>query len=162
MKSYIGIWRKIPVILIVSILVLSVFAGCGKNDAISVNKLPEASDGAITFPASDFNDGTAKFYTYEADGTKIRFFILKSSDGEIRAAFDSCDVCWRADKGYEQRGDLMICRNCGQSFKSDKINTVKGGCNPAPLERTSADGKIIIKIEDLKKGKEFFDFRKRG
>jgi uncharacterized membrane protein len=162
MKSYIGIWRKISVTLAGSILVLSVFAGCGKDDAISLNKLPEASDGVITFPASDFSDGAAKFYNYEDNGIKIRFFILKSSDGEIRAAFDSCDVCWRADKGYEQRGDSMICRNCGQSFRSDKINTVKGGCNPSPLERTSADGKIFIKVDDILKGREYFDFRKRS
>ena len=162
MKLYISIGRKIPVSLVVSILILLFIAGCGKDDVISLNKLPEVSDGAITFPASDFNDGAAKFYNYEDNGIKIRFFILKSSDGEIRAAFDSCDVCWRADKGYEQRGDSMICRNCGMSFRSDKINTVKGGCNPSPLERTTADGKIIIKIDDILKGREYFDFGKRS
>ncbi|PKL16314.1 MAG: DUF2318 domain-containing protein [Spirochaetae bacterium HGW-Spirochaetae-5] len=162
MKLYINIGKKITVSLVVSFIILSIITGCGKEDAISVNKLPEVSDGAITFPAPDFDDGAAKFYNYEDNGIKIRFFILKSSDGEIRAAFDSCDVCWRADKGYEQRGDSMICRNCGQSFRSDKINTVKGGCNPSPLERSSADGKIIIKVDDILKGREYFDFKKRS
>ena len=30
----------------------------------------------------------------------------------------------------------MVCNNCGQKFSSDLINEIKGGCNPAPLERT--------------------------
>jgi hypothetical protein len=42
---------------------------------------------------------------YTDGALTIRYFILKSSDGIIRAAFDACDVCWPAGKGYFQDGD---------------------------------------------------------
>ena len=61
---------------------------------------------------------------------------MQSKDGEYRAAFDACDVCYPNKKGYTQQGDLMVCNNCGLQFESTKINEVKGGCNPSPIERT--------------------------
>ena len=76
----------------------------------------------------------------------------------IRAAFDACDVCWRAGKGYFQSGDVMVCRNCGRQFASVLVNEVKGGCNPAPLNRAIENGKLIIKVKDILQGKQYFDF----
>ncbi|HEY7527662.1 MAG TPA: Fe-S-containing protein, partial [Candidatus Deferrimicrobiaceae bacterium] len=66
----------------------------------------------------------------ELDGRQFHYFVLRSSDGTYRAAFDACDVCFRANRGYRQEGDLMVCNQCGQTFPSVKINEVKGGCNP--------------------------------
>jgi uncharacterized membrane protein len=86
----------------------------------------------------------------------LRFFILKSRDGVIRAAFDACDVCWRSKKGYTQQRNKMVCINCGLKFRSDKINEVKGGCNPAPLRRAVRDGKLIISQADVLSGRGFF------
>ena len=49
----------------------------------------------------------ARHYTYSAPGgITIKYFIIKSSDGVIRAAFDACDVCWPSGKGYQQEGGL--------------------------------------------------------
>jgi uncharacterized membrane protein len=118
----------------------------------------------ITYPVSTFSDGKARFYEYKApDGIVIKYFILKSSDGVIRAAFDACDVCWEAGKGYTQKDDFMICKNCGRRFHSNKINEVSGGCNPAPLVRKIQDGKVVIDTQNILTGKRYFDFRgKRG
>ena len=115
----------------------------------------------ISYPVDLFEDGKARHFKYTADGITIRYFILKSSDGVLRAAFDACDVCWRAGKGYYQRGGDMVCRNCGRSFDSTRINEVKGGCNPAPLERTVRDGELIIAVEDILAGKRYFNFNER-
>jgi uncharacterized membrane protein len=111
-----------------------------------------------TFPVSLFEDGKARHFQHTADGFTIKYFILKSSDGIIRAAFDACDVCWRAGKGYYQEGDHMVCRNCGRRFASVLVNEVKGGCNPAPLDRHVENGKVIIKVKDILTGKQFFNF----
>ncbi|MFC1657387.1 Fe-S-containing protein [Candidatus Moduliflexota bacterium] len=90
----------------------------------------------LTFPVSTFDDGQPKYYSYKGSGGRdVKFFVLKSSDGVIRAAFDACDVCYQSKKGYRQDGDFMVCNNCGQRFTSVRINEVKGGCNPAPLKR---------------------------
>jgi len=112
----------------------------------------------VTFPASLFDDGRARHFEHVDGRFTIRYFILKSSDGIIRAAFDACDVCWRAGKGHYQEGDYMVCRNCGRRFASVLVNEVKGGCNPAPLNRTYKDGKVIIQVKDILEGKQFFNF----
>lgn len=118
----------------------------------------------ITYPVATFNDGKARFYEHRAgDGIVIKYFILKSSDGVIRAAFDACDVCWEAGKGYVQKDEFMICKNCGRRFHSTKVNEVAGGCNPSPLSRTIKDGKVIIDTQNILAGKRYFDFKgKRG
>lgn len=119
---------------------------------------------AIAHAADLFDDGRARHFHYTDAGsdTTITYFVLKSSDGVIRAAFDACDVCWPAGKGYVQDGDEMICRNCGRRFASLRINEVQGGCNPAPLTRALVDGKIVIQVADLLEGRRYFDFSKKG
>jgi uncharacterized membrane protein len=112
----------------------------------------------VTFPASLFDDGKARHFQHVADSFTIKYFILKSSDGIIRAAFDACDVCWPAGKGYYQDGDVMVCRNCGRRFASVLVNEVKGGCNPAPLNRNVENGKVVIQVKDILEGKQYFNF----
>jgi uncharacterized membrane protein len=122
-----------------------------------------ASGTQITYPAGQFDDGKAQHFRYSADdGITIKYFVLESSDGVIRAAFDACDVCWRAGKGYYQSGDVMVCRNCGREFASVLVNEVKGGCNPAPLRRKLDGDKVVIEIADILAGKQYFDFSTRS
>jgi uncharacterized membrane protein len=47
-------------------------------------------------------------------------------------------------------------------FHSAKVNEVKGGCNPAPLERRVENGKLLIRVSDLNEGKAYFDFSRKG
>ena len=120
---------------------------------------PEAT--TVAYPAASFNDGIARHYEYQHNDITLRYFVLKSSDGVIRAAFDACDVCWPAGKGYYQDGDDMVCRNCGRRFASVLVNEVKGGCNPAPLTRGIVGDKLVIQTSDILEGKQYFDFSGR-
>jgi uncharacterized membrane protein len=127
---------------------------------VAVSALP-APATQITYPENTFANGKARFFTYKTDdGVTIRYFIMKSSDGVIRAAFDACDVCWLEHKGYTQQGDFMVCNNCGRRFPSTRINEVRGGCNPAPLKRKLEQGTVIIRVADILQGKSYFDFRR--
>jgi uncharacterized membrane protein len=125
------------------------------GDVVQAGDLP-VRDGAVRLPVSTFDDGQARWYTYPAGPKEIEFFVLKSSDGIIRAAFDACDVCFLAKKGYRQEGDDMVCNNCGQRFPSKLINEVRGGCNPSPLERTIEGDELVIKVEDILAGADYF------
>lgn len=130
----------------------------GGSTIVSGANTYEVSDNLISFPVSMFDDEQAKYYEFPTDsGTVLRYFILKSFDGVVRAAFDACDLCWRVGKGYEQSGDDMVCRSCGKRFASDRINEVKGGCNPAPLKRKIEDGKLVIDIDDILAGGQYFN-----
>ena len=117
----------------------------------------------VVYPVKDFQNGDARFYSYPAgDGVTIKYFVLKSSDGVIRAAFDACNVCFQAGKGYTQKGDFMVCNNCGRRFASIRVNEVTGGCNPVSLTREIKGDKIILKVNDILEGKKYFTFGKGG
>lgn len=113
-------------------------------------------DGAVRFPLSTFDDYQAHHYTYMNQGRPIEFFLLKSKDGVVRAAFNACDVCFGAKKGYTQDGDYMVCNNCGRRFPADQINVVQGGCNPSPLTRTVEGDTLVIRVEDIVQGQQYF------
>jgi uncharacterized membrane protein len=118
---------------------------------------PQIPADEVSYPESAFSNGKAKFFDYKTpEGKKIRYFIIKSSDSVIRAAFDACDVCWESGKGYKQDGDFMVCQNCGRRFQSTKVNVVTGGCNPSALTRTVKDGKVIITTQALNQGARLF------
>ena len=118
----------------------------------------ENNASQVSLPASLFEDGKARHFQHAAGEFNIKYFVLKSSDGIIRAAFDACDVCWPAGKGYYQEGDYMVCRNCGRKFASVLVNEVKGGCNPAPLNRRVENGKVVIEVKDILEGRQYFNF----
>ncbi len=167
--------RKNPTpIIIAAIVVIAVAAGLGwflmPVNGPSANPVAGApgnatgDNGQITYALSLFDDGQARHFDFvDAESkTTIKYFILKSTDGVVRAAFDACDVCWPEGKGYAQDGTVMICRNCGRRFESVKVNEVQGGCNPAPLKRTIQGDQLVIRMEDLKKGQTYFNFAKRA
>ncbi len=125
--------------------------------AAKSSRKPSRAADSVTFAISEYQDGRAKYYSYKAPGGKtIKFFVIKSSDGVIRAAFDACDVCYKSKKGYRKEGDFMVCNNCGQRFTSVKINEIRGGCNPAPLERKVVGDKLVIAVADILPGARYF------
>ena len=161
---------RLPMLLVSGLAVLVIAAVAffmtrnnGGETVAAESPKTDASATSITYPVELFADGKARHFRHKVDDAiTIQYFILKSSDGVIRAAFDACDVCWPAGKGYQQSGDVMVCRNCGRKFASVMVNEVKGGCNPAPLNRKVEDGKVVLQINDILSGKQYFDFSKRG
>ncbi|MBU4558719.1 MAG: DUF2318 domain-containing protein [Proteobacteria bacterium] len=116
----------------------------------------EPRDGVVTIPVSEVVDGDAHYYILKRDGFEVKFFLLKSPDGVIRAAFDACDVCFREKKGYVQDGEFMVWVNCSQRFHASRINEVKGGCNPSPLEREAGPDVVTIRERDIMAGRGYF------
>ena len=117
----------------------------GKFKTLKPNK-----DGNLYIPIKKVSDGQAHYFKAKADdGTLVNFFLVKSADGVIRAAVDACDVCYRSGKGYIQEGNVMVCTNCGRRFATDRINEVKGGCNPAPLNRVVKGDQLVISMQDI-------------
>ncbi len=134
----------------------------GKDNRFTTTGVESAPGSEqVEFAVNLFSDGQARHFEYTAGKHTISYFILKSSDGIIRAAFDACDVCWPAGKGYVQQGDQMVCRNCGRKFDSVRINEVKGGCNPAPLKRRIDGDRLVIQKADILEGLQYFNFSKK-
>jgi uncharacterized membrane protein len=141
---------KRSILAMIGLGIIFLTASCGAKNRMAVE------NGQVTIPVSEVNDGKAHHYSISLGGKEISFFVLESNDGVIRAAFDACDVCFPAKKGYSQDGDYMICNNCGRAFHESKINVEKGGCNPAPLDRSFDESVITIAVSDIAKGSVFF------
>ena len=110
-----------------------------------------------TLPVATFADGQARFYRYVTTaGREVKFFVMKSADGVLRAAFDACDTCFRYKLGYHQQGDVMVCNKCGRTFRSVDINVLQGGCNPAPLGRSVVGDQIVLKAASIEAGVSYF------
>ena len=116
---------------------------------------------AVRIPLKALDSGKALFLSLESESRQMYYFALKSRDGAYRAALDACDVCFQSNLGYRQEGDLMVCNKCGQTFPSDRIGEVKGGCNPHPLVRGIEGQYLVIKRADIVAGKDYFA-RKRS
>lgn len=154
---------RLPVLVCAAIIAIiaafAVFAFTNRQQhAQKAGAVPEHAHSV-----SLFDDGEARHFSYATEeGITIRYFVLKSTDGIIRAAFDACDVCWPENKGYYQQGHYMVCENCGRKFASVKVNEIKGGCNPAPLKRRVIGDQLVIRTADILEGKKYFDFSAGG
>jgi uncharacterized membrane protein len=135
----------------VTILVILVLSGSNAIAFLGGKfKSLKPEEGNLYIPINKVSDGKAHYFKAKSDdGTVVEFFLVKSSDGVIRAAIDSCDVCYRSGKGYVQEGNVMVCTNCGRRFATDRINDVKGGCNPAPLKRVVKGTNLLISMQDI-------------
>ena len=148
-------------ILLVTGLSITACSGSTSSGGGSISGgLITPANGKLEIPLAGISDGKAHHFQVKSDdGTMVSFFVLKSADGVLRAAIDSCDVCYRSGLGYYQEGDNMICKNCGQKFSSNKINVIKGGCNPAPLERTVVGDKLVINMRDINMNSWYMKYR---
>jgi uncharacterized membrane protein len=107
----------------------------------------------------------AEFYPYKADDTYMEVLAVKATDGSIRTALNTCQICFDSGRGYyEQVDDTLVCQNCGNVFGVDDVEIVRGGCNPVPVleESKTDDGEYItVKKEFLEASKELFADWKR-
>ena len=159
-----GLIMKISLRMFMAFILISfLFVACSSSDKagdIGGSGILNPINGEVAIPLKVVSDGKAHHYQVKADdGTMVTFFVLKSSDGVVRAAIDACDVCYKAGKGYYQQGDFMVCENCGQKFPSSRINVVKGGCNPAPLKRVVKGDNLIINMKDINANSWYMKYR---
>ena len=125
------------------------------------NKPVKANADAVsdTVPGSDIvintNDigTTASYYDYDSDGTTVEVLAVQASDGSVRLALNTCQVCNGSPYAYfEQDGDAFVCQNCGNAFPSTAIGKESGGCNPVPVTAetyTEENGTLTIPSDFL-------------
>ena len=107
-----------------------------------------ATQGVVKIPLSNITN-TYSLYTYESNGTAIKFFAVKGTDGDVHVAFATCDV--GGPKGYKQSGNDLVCNNCGKHFDINTIGTanLSGGCEPSHLPMSINSNSVVIKTSDL-------------
>lgn len=122
-----------------------------------------ASDGAgavasdIVINKSEITE-TVEFIPAKAGKINMEVMAVKASDGAIRTAFNTCQVCNGSPRAYyKQEGDVVVCQNCGNRFGMDMIEQQRGGCNPVPIdEKTETEDTITISREFIGQNKSLF------
>jgi uncharacterized membrane protein len=148
----IGILSAIAIIAIIATVFIGMSIGNNNiEDDKEIDDTTTVSTGSqILIPISEIGT-SAKFYSYESNGKDIKYFIVKGSDDVIHAAFDACDVCYNAKRGYNQDSDVMTCLNCGLTFPINELgeSNTGGGCWPSFLPIKIDGDNIIIEQSDL-------------
>ncbi|KPU45493.1 hypothetical protein OXPF_07260 [Oxobacter pfennigii] len=145
-------------VLAAVLLIFFALQGNGKTagDTQNTAVLPA---GDVTILKSEITS-TAKFYPVKVDDISMEVFAVKASDGTIRTAFNTCQVCYSSGRGYyKQQGNDLICQNCGNRFRLDQIEKIQGGCNPVPIlkeDKTDDGTNIVISKEFLAQYKKLF------
>lgn len=158
--------NTIPMIL-AAILITATFVSIGifvikpmMTPATSNSTLKgEMTDAGYVIPM-DMVSKKPTFYPMNVDNVKVEILALKASDGSIRTAFNTCQVCYSSGRGYYKWIDgKLVCQNCGNKFAPDQVEVTKGGCNPVPIfdEETQVEnGKITVPIEFLRQAVVIF------
>ncbi len=146
--------------ILLSIFSILLLFGCTSNHISSVpaDSVPQlGSSDSVAISLSDVTE-TVKHYQFDANGVMVKYFAVKGSDGAVRTAFDACEVCYRAKKGYAQVGTDVRCNNCGLSFNIDELGTANRGtgCWPAYLPNEVIGDEVLIKKSDLESGAYLF------
>lgn len=152
---------SLSTIAVLSLVIVISMLG-NPNDQIQNSEIAAPSDvisqTEVSIPLSEIGSN-AKFYSYDSNGVEIKYFAVEGSDGNVHVAFDACDVCYEAKKGYEQQGNVMKCINCGLTFPIMELGVTNsgGGCWPSYLPTRTDDENIIIEKSDLDNKRYMFE-----
>lgn len=132
-------------------------AATEKKDDKDVQVIAEGK--SLVIPVSDISS-TASFYPVEVEGTRMEVLAVADSEGNIRTAFNTCQICYGSGRGYYvQEGNVLVCQNCGNRFTVDQVEIQSGGCNPWPIfpeNKTITGDTIEISYDFLNESKEIF------
>jgi high-affinity iron transporter len=141
-------WSFAAAVLCVAV-VLSLtaeFVYARASNAPAPARLLLGQNGEVHIPLGDLEDGSVHFYTAEVNNSVIRFLLIHQSNGNYATALDACQICGTA--GYRQKGQNVVCRNCGATIYLPSVGE-GGGCNPIPVPSRVEAGEVIVNLSTL-------------
>ncbi|MFV0413209.1 MAG: Fe-S-containing protein [Oscillospiraceae bacterium] len=154
----VGIVGALVVLLVAGAVWVNVKGSGAATPAASVSPAAAANQDLV-IPIGELSE-TAKFYPVDVDGTRMEVLAVKTQNGEIRTAFNTCQVCYSSGRGYyKQQGEVLVCQNCGNQFLTSQVEIEAGGCNPWPIfdeDKTVTEDSITVSYEFLKESKGIF------
>ena len=119
-------------LLVLVVAAVFLFRDTGRNTGGTEVQTIHAGE-SLVIPVDELS-GTARFYPVEVNGTEMEILAVKDSKGNIRTAFNTCQICYSSGRGYYvQEGNGLVCQNCGNRFTVDQVEVETGGCNPWPI-----------------------------
>lgn len=106
----------------------------------------QAENGTVRIPIDEISDSNLHIYNVDAQGTSLRFLVIRKPNGSWGTALDACLICGMA--GYRQEGSNVICRNCASAIYIPTIGEA-GGCNPVGVPSRTESGTLVIDVANL-------------
>jgi high-affinity iron transporter len=124
-----------------------------KNEtALSPALQVSAGQGLVRIAAETVSDGNIHRFVYSAGDVTTRFIVVRVGE-RLATALDACEIC--GAQGYYQKGNSILCKNCGSAVYGPTIG-VAGGCNPVPLPSSVEGSDLLIRTADLESGSKLF------
>ena len=134
-------------------------AGSGNTGSAQTAGSVDPATGNLVINKSSITS-TATFYPYKVGNVNMEVLAVRASDGTIRTAFNTCQVCYDSGRGYYKLdGDTLVCQNCGNRFSADQVEQQRGGCNPVGITKeykTETDQTITIKKDFFEQTQQIF------
>ena len=100
--------KKIMITGMAFLIAMTALAGCGNVTETETTEETSAADGNqeisvssggnLTIPVDELTEN-AVFYPANVDGTEMEVIAVKTSDGTIRTAFNTCQICYDSGNG---------------------------------------------------------------
>ena len=126
-------WKLAATALSLSTIVLIsaeiVYASVAKAEP--AREQTSVENDELRIPVSELKDHNLHRFAVNVQGREVHLIAMLDASDTVRVALDACSIC--GNQGYYQRGQNLICRNCGAAIYAPTIGHV-GGCNPIPFE----------------------------
>jgi len=138
------------IFLVASILALH---GCSKS---TPTKLVSSQGDVVSIDAAGIENGGLKFFSYNVGAKSVRFFVVRTEGGELKAALDACATCYTNKMGYHADAGCVVCGYCGNRFDFDKMDKGVGGCYPIMLKSRVDGGRVVLDKKELEDAVKWF------
>jgi FTR1 family protein len=128
------------------ILILAAEFAYTRVTATTEARTMQASGNEVRIPLADVSDSNLHVYSVDANGTSLRFLVIRKPNGSWGTALDACLICGMA--GYRQDGSNVVCRNCASAIYIPTIGQA-GGCNPVGVPSRAENGALVIDVSAL-------------
>jgi uncharacterized membrane protein len=140
------------VFLMVASLMLFILSACSRQVSYPS---PVRIGSDIVIDMSSLELEVPKFYTYEVQGKKVNFFVIRMDDKTL-SFLDACASCHPHKQGYRCEDNAVICRYCNVRYPLSKLEKGLGNCYPIKIEGRMEKGKYLISADTLAKAADKF------
>ena len=134
-------------LVIGGIAVIALVAILSKLEKASSHNLTASlsDNGSLHVARSSLKEG----FNYVDWGGDEKLILYRRSDGEVMAAFDTCEECYlRGSVHFTRDGDNMICSVCGTTSLASSLGAQSwGGCQPLKVPtaaRQDTGNEIVV------------------
>ena len=88
-KSRAALHLTLAGIALVALIAVAALVVLNRGGAETATATAAAPGGDVVIPLTQVEDGRAHFYSFDAGGTTVKYFVLADKKGEVRAALDA-------------------------------------------------------------------------